>query len=91
MCKILGKYTIVKKLGQNSYGAEYIDKEFEITQIKRDENNESFSYMANKLNHLNYKNLSTLRVEEDDRHFYLVKECFDLENLSETFIVDYDE
>lgn len=34
MCKILGKYTIVKKLGQNSYGAEYIDKEFEITQIK---------------------------------------------------------
>lgn len=34
MCKILGKYTIVKKLGQNSYEAEYIDKEFEITQIK---------------------------------------------------------
>lgn len=58
MCKILGKYTIVKKLGQNSYGAEYIDKEFEITQIKRDENNESFSYTANKLNHLNYKNLN---------------------------------
>lgn len=47
--------------------------------------------MANKLNHLNYKNLSTLKVEEDDRHFYLVKECFDLESLSETFIVDYDE
>ena len=35
--------------------------------------------------------ISTLRVEEDDRHFYLVKECFDLESLSETFIVDYDE
>ncbi|ELP8579450.1 protein kinase [Campylobacter upsaliensis] len=91
MRKILGKYVIVKKLGQNSYGAEYIDKEFEITQIKRDENNESFSYTASKLNHLSHKNLSTLRVEEDDVHFYLVKECFDFENLSETFMVNYDE
>lgn len=26
MRKILGKYVIVKKLGQNSYGAEYIDR-----------------------------------------------------------------
>ena len=63
-----------------------MDKEFEITQIKRDENNESFSFIASTLNHLSHKNLSTLKVEEDDEHFYLIKECFDLENLSDTFM-----
>ncbi|EJF0799135.1 AAA domain-containing protein [Campylobacter upsaliensis] len=91
MRKILGKYVIVKELGQDSYRAKCVNGEFEITQIKRDENNESFSFTASKLNHLSHKNLSTLRIEEDDRHFYLVKECFDFENLSEAFIVDYDE
>lgn len=68
-----------------------MDKEFEITQIKRDENNESFSFIASRLNHLSHKNLSTIQVEEDARHFYLIKERFDLENLSDTFMVDYDE
>lgn len=91
MGKILGKYEIIEKLDQDRYKAQYVDKAFEITQIKRDENNESFSYTASKLNHISHKNLSTLRVEEDDRHFYLVKECFDFENLSETFMVNYDE
>lgn len=90
MGKILGKYEIIEKLDQDRYKAQYVDKAFEITQIKRDENNESFSYTASKLNHLSHKNLSTLRVEEDDVHFYLVKECFDFENLSETFMVNYD-
>lgn len=89
--KILGKYEIIEKLDQDKYKAQYVDKEFEITQIKRDENTESFSFTASRLNHLSHKNLSTLRVEEDDEHFYLVKECFDFENLSETFMVDYDE
>lgn len=91
MGKILGKYEIIEKLDQDRYKAQYVDKAFEITQIKRDENNESFSYTASKLNHISHKNLSTLRVEEDDGHFYLVKECFDFENLSETFMVNYDE
>ncbi|EOF7228954.1 AAA domain-containing protein [Campylobacter upsaliensis] len=91
MRKILGKYVIVKELGQDSYRAKCVNVEFEITQIKRDENNESFSFTASKLNHLSHKNLSTLRVEEDEWHFYLIKECFDFENLSETFMVDYDE
>lgn len=89
--KILGKYEIIEKLGQDRYKAKYVDKEFEITQIKRDENNESFSFTASKLNHISHKNLSTIQVEEDDEHFYLVKECFDFENLSETFMVNYDE
>lgn len=91
MGKILGKYEIIEKLDQDRYKAQYVDKAFEITQIKRDENNESFSYTASKLNHLSHKNLSTLRVEEDDVHFYLVKECFDFENLSKIFMVNYDE
>lgn len=91
MGKILGKYEIIEKLGQDRYKAKYVDKEFEITQIKRDENNESFSFTASRLNHISHKNLSTLKVEEDDEHFYLVKECFDFENLSETFMVNYDE
>lgn len=91
MGKILGKYEIIEKLDQDRYKAQYVDKAFEITQIKRDENNESFSFTASKLNHLSHKNLSTLRVEEDEGHFYLIKECFDFENLSETFMVNYDE
>lgn len=91
MGKILGKYEIIEKLGQDRYKAQYANKEFELTQIKRDENNESFSFTASKLNHLRHKNLSTIQVEEDDGHFYLVKECFDFENLSETFMVDFDE
>lgn len=91
MGKILGKYEIIEKLGQDRYKAKYVDKEFEITQIKRDENNESFSFTASRLNHISHKNLSTIQVEEDDRHFYLVKERFDLENLSDTFMVNYDE
>lgn len=91
MGKILGKYEIIEKLGQDRYKAKYVDKEFEITQIKRDENNESFSFIASRLNHLSHKNLSTIQVEEDDEHFYLVKECFDFENLSETFMVNCDK
>ena len=91
MGKILGKYEIIEKLDQDKYKAQYVDKEFEITQIKRDENNESFSFIASRLNHLSHKNLSTLKVEEDDGHFYLIKERFDLENLSDTFVVDCDE
>lgn len=91
MGKILGKYEIIETLDQDRYKAKYVDKEFEITQIKRDENNESFSFTASRLNHLSHKNLSTLRAEEDDEYFYLIKECFDFENLSETFMVHYDE
>ena len=89
--KILGKYEIIEKLGQDRYKAQYVDKEFEITQIKRDENNENFSFIASRLNHISHKNLSTIQVEEDDEHFYLIKECFDFENLSKTFVVDCDE
>lgn len=89
--KILGKYEIIEKLGQDRYKAKYVNKEFEIAQIKRNENNESFSHTASKLNHISHKNLSTIQVEEDDGHFYLIKERFDLENLSDTFMVDYDE
>ncbi|ETD27927.1 AAA domain-containing protein [Helicobacter canis] len=91
MGKILGKYEIIETLDKDKYKAKYVDKEFEITQIKRDENNESFSFTASRLNHLSHKNLSTLKVEEDDEHFYLIKECFDLENLSKTFMVDYNK
>lgn len=91
MEKILGKYEIIKTLDKDRYKAKYVDKEFEITQIKRDENNESFSFTASRLNHLSHKNLSTIRVEEDDEYFYLVKECFDFENLSKTFMANYDE
>ena len=91
MGKILGKYEIIEKLGQDRYKAKYVNKEFEITQIKRDENNENFSFIASRLNHISHKNLSTIQVEEDDEHFYLIKEHFDLENLSDTFMVDYDE
>lgn len=89
--KILGKYEIIEKLGQDRYKAKYVNKEFEITQIKRNENNESFSHTASKLNHISHKNLSTIQVEEDDEHFYLIREYFDLENLSETFVVDCDK
>lgn len=89
--KILGKYEIIEKLEQDRYKAQYVDKEFEITQIKRDENNENFSFIASRLNHISHKNLSTIQVEEDDEHFYLIKERFDLENLSDTFMVDYNE
>ncbi|WP_299545755.1 AAA domain-containing protein [uncultured Helicobacter sp.] len=90
--KILGKYTIVKELGQDSYRAKYVNREFDITQIRRDENNESFSYTASKLNHLSHKNLSTIQVEEDEEHFYFIRECFALENLtSEIFMGDYGE
>lgn len=89
--KILGKYEIIETLDKDKYKAKYVNKEFEITQIKRNENNESFSHTASKLNHISHKNLSTIQVEEDDEHFYLIKECFDLENLSDTFMVDYDE
>ena len=91
MGKILGKYEIIEKLDQDRYKAKYVNKEFEITQIKRDENNESFSFTASRLNHLSHKNLSTLRAEDDDEYFYLIKECFDFENLSETFMVHYDD
>lgn len=89
--KILGKYEIIEKLEQDRCKAKYVNKEFEITQIKRNENNESFSHTASKLNHISHKNLSTIQVEEDDGHFYLIKERFDLENLSDTFMVDYNE
>ena len=91
MGKILGKYEIIETLDKDKYKAQYVDKEFEITQIKRNENNESFSHTASKLNHISHKNLSTIQVEEDDEHFYLIKECFDFENLSKTFMVDYNE
>lgn len=91
MGKILGKYEIIEKLDQDRYKAKYVNKEFEITQIKRNENNESFSHTASRLNHLSHKNLSTIQVEENDEYFYLIKECFDFENLSETFMVHYDE
>lgn len=79
--KILGKYEVIKEVDINRFKAKYLDKEFEITQIERDENNESFSYVASKLNHLNHKNLSTIKVEEDETYFYLISECLGFENL----------
>ncbi|BDB65576.1 hypothetical protein T36_2055 [Helicobacter cinaedi] len=88
--KILGKYDIIEELDQDRYKAKYVNKEFEITQIKRNENNESFSHTASKLNHISHKNLSTIQVEEDDGHFYLIKERFDLKKLSETFMANYE-
>lgn len=93
--KILGKYEIIETLGQDGYRARYVGKEFEISQIERNENNERFSFTASKLSSLSHRNLKTIQVDEDEGHFYFIKECLNgLEILdSEVFIdgesVDY--
>ena len=89
--KILGKYEIIKKLGQDRYRAKYANKEFEILQIERNEDNERFSFTASKLSNLSHRNLKTIQVEEDEGHFYFIKECLSgLEILDSEVFVDGD-
>lgn len=76
MSKILGKYEIIKNLGQNRYRAKCLNQEFEILQLKRNVNNESLSYTASKLSNLSHQHLRTIKLEEDEKNFYLIKECF---------------
>lgn len=90
--KILGKYEIIKKLGQDRFRAKYANREFEITRLERNMDNERLSFTASKLSSLSHKNLKTIQVEEDREYFYFIKECLKgLEILdSEIFIQDYN-
>lgn len=90
--KILGKYEIIKELGQDRYRARYANKEFEISQIYRNEDNERFSFTASKLSNLSHRNLKTIQVEEDEGYFYFIKECLSgLETLDSEVFIDGNE
>lgn len=90
--KILGKYEIIKNLGQDRFRVEYASREFEILQIDRNEDNERFSNTSSKLSNLSHRNLKTIQVEEDEGHFYFIQECLSgLEILDSEVFINGDE
>ena len=79
--KILGKYEIIEVLGNGAYYAKIESREFKITRKSKNATTESlqsitFSHTAQKLSSISHPNISNLKVDEDDKYFYFIQECY---------------
>ena len=73
--KVLGKYTVVSKESDN-YIVRYNDKEYIMEIVEKTQQSGIYSSIARNLSFVSHKNISNLKIEEDDDNFYLLDEHF---------------
>lgn len=73
--KILGKYTVVSKEDDKCI-VRYNDKEYIMEIVEKTQQSGIYSSIARNLSFVSHKNISNLKIEEDENKFYLLDEHF---------------
>lgn len=74
--KILGKYEIMKEENPSLKIGHYNDCDYRIEIVPKTPQVGQYSEIAKSINSVSHKNISNLRIEEDDSHFYFVDKDF---------------
>lgn len=74
--KILGKYKIIKIETPSVKIAHYNGCDFRIEIVSKTQGGGQYSEIAKSINSVSHKNISNLKIEEDDTNFYFVDKEF---------------
>lgn len=74
--KILGKYKIMKEETPSLKIGRYNDCDYRIEIVSKTPQGGRYSEIAKEINSVSHKNISNLKIEEDDANFYFVDKEF---------------
>ena len=71
--KILGKYKILKEESSSLKIVQYNDCDYRIEIVSKTPQSGQYSEIAKNINSVSHKNISNLKIEEDNSNFYFVE------------------
>lgn len=74
--KILGKYKILKEESSSLKIVHYNDCDYRIEIVSKTPQSGQYSEIAKNINSVSHKNISNLKIEEDNSNFYFVDKDF---------------
>lgn len=74
--KILGKYKILKEESSSLKIGNYNDCDYRIEIVSKTPQSGQYSEIAKNINSVSHKNISNLKIEEDNSNFYFVDKDF---------------
>lgn len=74
--KILGKYKILKEESSSLKIGQYNDCDYRIEIVSKTPQSGQYSEIAKNINSVSHKNISNLKIEEDNSNFYFVDKDF---------------
>lgn len=74
--KILGKYKILKEESSSLKIGQYNDCDYRIEIVSKTPQSGQYSEIAKNINSVSHKNISNLKIEEDNLNFYFVDKDF---------------
>lgn len=74
--KILGKYQIITEQSSSLKIGRYNDNDYRIEIVSKNPQSGKYSEIAKNINAVSHKNISNLKIEEDNENFYFVDKDF---------------
>ena len=74
--KILGKYQIITEQSSSLKIGRYNDNDYRIEIVSKTPQSGKYSEIAKNINAVSHKNISNLKIEEDNENFYFVDKDF---------------
>lgn len=74
--KILGKYQIITEQSSSLKIGRYNDNDYRIEIVSKTPQSGKYSEIAKNINTVSHKNISNLKIEEDNENFYFVDKDF---------------
>lgn len=74
--KILGKYQIITEQSASLKIGRYNDNDYRIEIVSKTPQSGKYSEIARNINAVSHKNISNLKIEEDNENFYFVDKNF---------------
>ena len=74
--KILGKYQIITEQSASLKIGRYNDNDYRIEIVSKTPQSGKYSEIAKNINTVSHKNISNLKIEEDNENFYFVDKDF---------------
>lgn len=74
--KILGKYKVLKEESSSLKIGNYNDCDYRIEIVSKTPQSDQYSEIAKNINSVSHKNISNLKIEEDNSNFYFVDKNF---------------
>lgn len=74
--KILGKYQIITEQSSSLKIGRYNDNDYRIEIVSKTPQSGKYSEIAKNINAVSHKNISNLKIEEDNENFYFVDKNF---------------
>ena len=74
--KILGKYKVLKEESSSLKIGNYNDCDYRIEIVSKTPQSGQYSEIAKNINSVSHKNISNLKIEEDNSNFYFVDKDF---------------